>query len=162
MHRQVLKECRTVSPPRRQRSGALQWGPPMRSRYRSEERRGSRYHQGTWTAGGSPGQRAQVNKSYFYLFLNKTAFPNREHDARYMIKEVKATSWRLGNCILVRELAATHRLGRMRRLRMLEEKKVRKREAGFDNVETTAEMDAERLHAGFDSEPFYTKLYYPR
>ena len=45
---------------------------------------------------------------------------------------------------------------------MLEEKKAWKREAGFDRTETTAEMDAERLRAGFDPQPFYTELYNPR
>ena len=38
-------------------------------------------------------------------------------------EEVEATSWRLRETIRVRELAATHRLGRMRRLLMLEEQK---------------------------------------
>ena len=50
----------------------------------------------------------------------------------------------------------------MRRLRMLEEKKAWKREVGFNKVETTDEMDAERFRAGFDSEPFDAKLYIPR
>ena len=89
-------------------------------------------------------------------------FPKREHDVHQMIEEVEATSWRLRECIRGRELAATLRLGRMRRLPMLEEQKVCNREAGFDRVETTAEMDAQRLRTGFDSEPFYTKLYNPR
>ena len=47
----------------------------------------------------------------------------------------------------------------MRHLRTLKEQKVWKREAGFDRIETTAEMDAQRFRAGFDSEPSYTKLY---
>ena len=48
-----------------------------------------------------------------------------ESDVRNIIAEVviKTISWRLVECIGVRELAATHRLGRMRRLRMLEEKR---------------------------------------
>ena len=58
----------------------------------------------------------------------------------------------------MRKLAATHRQGRMRHLRILEDKKAWKREVGFDKVETTDEMDAERSRAGFDLEPFYTKL----
>ena len=72
----------------------------------------------------------------FYRF-----FPNREHNVRQMIEEVKATSWRLREYIRARELTATHRLGRMRRLRMLEEQNGWNREAGFDRIEITAEMD---------------------
>ena len=98
--------------------------------------------------------------SLFCLILEKMIFQNRKHDVRQMIEEVKATSWRLRECIQVRELCATHRLVRqMRRLRMLEEQKAWKREVGFDRIETTAEMDTDRLRAGLDSEPFYTKLY---
>ena len=78
-------------------------------------------------------------------------FGNREHDVRQMNEEVEATRWRLRECIRVRRLAVTHRLGRMRRLRMFKEKKAWKREADFDRIGTTAEMDAERLRAGFDS-----------
>ena len=78
-----------------------------------------------------------------------------------MIVEVEATSWRLRECTLVRELATTHRLGRMRRLRMLEEQKAWKREAGFDKIEITAEMNEKRFRIGLDTEPFYTKLYNP-
>ena len=50
----------------------------------------------------------------------------------------------------------------MRRLRMLEEQKAWKREAGFDKIEITAEMDKQRLRTGFDLQLFYTKLYNPR
>ena len=50
----------------------------------------------------------------------------------------------------------------MRRLRMLEEQKAWTREAGFDRIAITAEMDAQRFHTGLDSELFYTKLYNPR
>ena len=103
-----------------------------------------------------------MNKSYFHLFLEKMIFPNRDHDVRQTIQEVEATSWLLREHIRERELAATHRLGRMRRLRMLEEKKARKREADFDKIQTTTEIDAEHLCADFASEPFYTKLYNPR
>ena len=79
-----------------------------------------------------------------------------------MIEEEEATSWRLRECIRARELAVRHRLGRMRRLQMLEEKKACKRETGFSRVETIAEMNAERFRADFDSEPFSTKLYNPK
>ena len=70
-----------------------------------------------------------------------------------MIAEVESTSWRLRECIWVRELAATHRLGRMRRLRILEEQNARKRETGFNRIEITAEMDEQRFRNGLDSEP---------
>ena len=42
---------------------------------------------------------------------------------------------------------------------MLEEQKTWKREAGFDQIEIIAEMHAQRLHAGLDSEPLYTGMY---
>ena len=50
----------------------------------------------------------------------------------------------------------------MRRLQMLEEKKAWNREAGFSRIETIAEMYAQRVYAGFDSEPLYTGRYNPR
>ena len=46
-------------------------------------------------------------------------------------EEVEAMSWRLREMIRAKELAATHRLGQMRRLLMLEEHKVWKRETFF-------------------------------
>ena len=46
-----------------------------------------------------------------------------ESDVRKVIADVGATSWRLSETIRVRELAATHRLGHMRRFQMLEEQK---------------------------------------
>ena len=58
----------------------------------------------------------------------------------------------------MRELASTHRLERMRRLRMLEEQEAWKRETGFDPVEVIAEINAQRVHAAFDSQPLYTGL----
>ena len=103
-----------------------------------------------------------MNKIYFLSIVGENYFPNKEHDVRQTIQQVEATSWLLREYIRVRELAETHRLGRMRRLHRLEEKKAWKREAGFDKVETTTEMDAKRLRAGFDSEPLKTKLYNPR
>ena len=65
----------------------------------------------------------------------------KEHDFAKIIAEVEATNWRLGETIRVRELAATHRLGQMRRLLMHEKHKTWKREFGFDCIETTAAMD---------------------
>ena len=63
-----------------------------------------------------------MNKStIFYMVLETIIFPNREHDISQMIEEVEALSWRLRECVRMRALAATHRLGRMRCLRMLEE-----------------------------------------
>ena len=81
-----------------------------------------------------------------------------ECNARQMFAE-EATSWRLRECIRVRELAATHRLGRTRRLRMIEDQKASNREAGFDRIGIAAEMDAQRFRTGLDLEPFNTKLY---
>ena len=85
-----------------------------------------------------------------------------ERHIHKMITEVEATSWRLRECIRVRELAATHRLERMRRLRILKEQETWKREAGFDRMGIKVEMDVQRFRTGFDSEPCYTKLYNPR
>ena len=65
----------------------------------------------------------------FHLILE---MPIEKSDVRKIIAELQATSWCLRECIRVRELAATHRLGQMRRLQMLEKKKAWKREAGFD------------------------------
>ena len=78
----------------------------------------------------------------------------KERDVRNVIAEVEAIiRWRLRECIRVRELAATHRLGRMRRLRRLEEQKA---------CETGTEMDAQRFRTSLDSEHFHAKLYRPR
>ena len=67
-----------------------------------------------------------------------------ESDIIKIVAEVEATSWHLRETIRVRELVATHRLGQMRHLRMLEEQKAWKRKAGFDYIKTAAEMDARR------------------
>ena len=55
-----------------------------------------------------------------------------------------------------------HRLEQMRRLRMHEEQKIWKREAGFDRIDTAAEMDAQRFRISLILEPFYSKLLNPR
>ena len=56
-----------------------------------------------------------------------------------------------------------HRLGQMRRSRMLEEQKAWKREADFDCIDTAAEMDARRSRTSLVSEPFfYSKMSNPR
>ena len=49
--------------------------------------------------------------------------PIEEGDVRNIITEVETISWRLRECIRVRELAAMHKLWRMRRLRIFEEQK---------------------------------------
>ena len=101
-------------------------------------------------------------KSVFHLFLEKMIFPDREQGAHKMVLEVEATCWRLRECIRLRLLAATHRLERIHRLRMLEEQKAWRREAGFDRIEIVAEMHVQRFHAGFDLEPLYAGLHNPR
>ena len=87
-----------------------------------------------------------------------------ECDVRNIIAEMltEATSRRLRECIRVRELATAHRLGQMRRLRILEEQKAWKREVGFDRIETAAEMGAQRFCTSLVSEHFYRKLCNPR
>ena len=117
----------------------------------------AREPEGIWTTGGrlEGGSRqrttGQVNASYTAFFSSDfEKMSIQESDVRKVIAEVQATSWRLRECIRVRELAATYRLGQMRRLRMLEEQKVCKREAGFDRIEITVEMDEQRLRTGFD------------
>ena len=50
----------------------------------------------------------------------------------------------------------------MRRLRVLEEQKAWKREAGFDRIKIIAEMREQHFIGGFDSEPLYSKIYSPR
>ena len=86
-----------------------------------------------------------------------------ERDIANMIAEVEATSWRLRETIRVRELAATHRLGQMRHLLMIEEQKAWKREVGSDRIETTDKMDEKRFRTSLVSEPFfYRNMFYPR
>ena len=78
-----------------------------------------------------------------------------ERDITKMIAAVEATSWRLHETIRVRELAATHRLGQMRRLLMLEEQKAGKREFDFDRIKTAAEMDKNTFRTSLVSDPFF-------
>ena len=88
-----------------------------------------------------------------------------ECDVRKIIAQVlvEGTSWRPRETIQVRELAATYRLGQMRRLRMLEEQNAWKREAGFDYLDTAAEMDARRSRTDPVPEPFfYRNMFNPR
>ena len=76
----------------------------------------------------------------------------QESDVRKIVAEVEATSWRLREWIRIRELAATHRLGQIRCLRMIEEQKAWKREAGFDYIDTAAEIDAQRSRTNLVSD----------
>ena len=87
----------------------------------------------------------------------------QESDVGKIITEVEATSWRLREYIWVSELAATHRLGRMHRLRMLEEQEAWKEETAFGYIDTVAEMDVQRFRTNFVSEPFfYSSMFNPR
>ena len=85
----------------------------------------------------------------------------KENDFAKMIAEVEETSWRIRETIRVRELAATYRLGQMRRLLMLEEHKTWKREFGFDRIETAAETDEKRSRTSTSPVPapfFYSNM----
>ena len=98
----------------------------------------------------------QLSASYsaFLSDFEKMVFD--ESDLRKIVAGVQATSWRLRKTIWVRELAATYRLGQMRRLLMLEEQKAWKREVGFDYIDTEAEMDARRSRANIASNLFFS------
>ena len=82
-------------------------------------------------------------------------------DARKIIAGVDETRWRLRESIRVGELVATHRLGQMRRLRMLKEQKAWKREASFDYIDTATEMDVvQRFRTNLVLDPFfYSKMF---
>ena len=82
-----------------------------------------------------------------------------------MVSKLAITRGRVRKLIRVRELAASHKLEQMRRVRMLEKQVAWKREGGFDRIEVTAETHKQtlrRLHARFDPEYFYTEMYNPR
>ena len=87
------------------------------------------------------------------------------HDFARMSEDVEATIWRLRETIRVAELAATHRLGQIRRLLMHEKRKAWKREFGFDRIETAAEMDEKRSRTSTSPVPdpsFYRNMVIPR
>ena len=89
----------------------------------------------------------------------------KERDFIRMSEDVGATIWRLQETIRVAELAATHRLGQMRRLLMHEEHKAWKREFGFDRIETAAEMDEKRSRTSTSPVPnpfFYRNMVIPK
>ena len=84
-------------------------------------------------------------------------------DAARRIADVEVTSWRIRETNQIRDLAATHRLGQMRRLLMLEEQKAWKREFGFDRIETAAEVNEKRFRTSLVSDPFfYRNMSNPR
>ena len=88
-----------------------------------------------------------------------------ECDVHLMVPELAITGRRLSKLIRARELAASHKLEKIRRVRMLGKKPVWKRKGGFDRIEIIAEIHEQtlrRLHEGFDSEPLYIGLYNPR
>ena len=88
----------------------------------------------------------------------------KEHDFA-MIADVEETIWRIRKTIRVRELAATHRLGQMSRLLMLEEHKTWKRKFGFERIETAAEIDEKRSRTSTSPVPdpyFYRNMVIPR
>ena len=89
-----------------------------------------------------------------------------EHVITKIISEdVEVTIWRIRDTIRVRELAATHRLGQMRRLLMHEKHKTWKREFGFDCIETAAKMDEQRSRTSTSPVPdpfFYRNIDIPR
>ena len=169
IHQRFLKECRINRPDANDREhckGERQCGEDTDRR---KERRESCYCQGTretWATGGRledgslQRTRGQVNRELHCVFHLILKMSIEESDVRKVL--LKATSWRLRECVRVRELAAPHRLGQMRRLRMLEEQKAWKREAGFDRIDTAAEMDAQRFRTNLVSEHFYSKLFNPR
>ena len=67
--------------------------------------------------------------------------------------------------IWYRELALSHKLEQMRRVRMLEKQAAWKEDGCFDSIDIIAEMHEQtlrRLHAGFDLKPLYNGLYNPR
>ena len=82
-----------------------------------------------------------------------------------MTEDVEARIWRLRETIRVTELAATHRLGQMRRLLMHKKHKAWKREFGFDRIGTAAEMDKKRSRTSTSpvADPFfYRNMVIPR
>ena len=86
-------------------------------------------------------------------------------DFARMSEDVEATIWRLRETIRVAELAATHRLGQIRRLLMHEKHKAWKREFGFDRIKTAAEMDEKRSRTSTSPVPdpsFYRNMVIPR
>ena len=93
-----------------------------------------------WRSSGTPGQ-VNARTAFFIWFLKMDV---KERDFARMSEDVEATIWRFRETIGVAELAATHPLRQMRCLLMHEKHQTRKREFGFDRIETAAEMDEKR------------------
>ena len=93
-------------------------------RHRSKERDecATREPERAWTTGGrregDTDDRSGKRELHCVFYLKMTV---DERDITKSIAALEATSWRLRETIRVRELAATHGLGQMRRLRMFEE-----------------------------------------
>ena len=82
-----------------------------------------------------------------------------------MIADLAIIRGRVRKLIRARELATSYELDQMQSVGMLEQRATKMRENGFDRIEVVAEMLEEtlrRLDAGFDPEPFNTRLYNPR
>ena len=62
-----------------------------------------------------------------------------------MVSKLAITSVCARELIRVEELAASHKLEQMRRVRVLEKQVAWKREGGFDRIETIAEIHVENL-----------------
>ena len=89
----------------------------------------------------------------------------KESDFARISEDVEATIWRLRETIRVAKLAATHRLGQMRRLLMHGKHKTWKSEFGFDRIEKAAEMDEKHSHTSTSPVPdpfFYRNMVIPR
>ena len=85
--------------------------------------------------------------------------------AEIISEDVEATIWRIRETIRVGELAATHRLGQMRRLLMHENHKTWKREFSFGCIETATEINEKRSRTGTSPVPgpfFYQNMIIPR
>ena len=89
----------------------------------------------------------------------------KEREFVRIFEDVEATIWRLRETIRVAELAATHRLGQMRRFLMHEKHKAWKRKFGFHRIETAAEIDEKRSRTSTSPVPdpfFYQNMVIPR
>ena len=89
----------------------------------------------------------------------------KERGSARMSEDLEATICRLREMVRVAKLAATHRLGQMRRLLMHENRKTWKREFGFDCIETAAEMDEKCSRTSASPVPnpfFYRNMVIPR
>ena len=102
-----------------------------------------------------------ASTSFFICFFLVTV---NEHGFA-KIEDVAAKIWRIRETIRVGELAATRRLGQMRRLLMHEQHKIWKREFGFDRNDAAAEMDEKRSRTSTSPAPypyFYRKIVIPK